>query len=453
MDMAVGSGLGIHIKDAYRFLMQNYHEGDKICLLGFSRGAYTVRCLAGMLHKVGLLPASNGAQVNFAYDFYKDDTPNGWKMSAEFKKTFCTDVNVYFVGLWDCVASVGFFPRKLPFSKSPTNSIRYFRHAMALDEHRAKFKVCQWQHQNPDIKRATTFDNTPMAQFSRGIRRTGILKLIGKDKPNMVTINGNAQLNGHTNGLKHTHSISSDDKDDDQGKLEAEFDAYDTARRKHRLLETDALEVWFMGAHADIGGGAVANETRHMLSRIPLRWMIRQCFECNTGIAFDTAILAEMGMDIYTLWPKCKSISKPPTGPSPDLFEKYESKVFPPLHRRSAFLDFIEGNDDKQVFHMDHRLAHLPETTEDHFDGLAPVNDQLVEAKGWWILEIWPVKIRVLTKGEEGWEKRVRMNMGRYRAIRETTPKMHWTVERMIEEGKYTVKGRITRSTHWQIVA
>jgi uncharacterized protein (DUF2235 family) len=48
MDMAVGSGLGIHIKDAYRFLMQNYREGDRICLLGFSRGAYTVRCLAGM---------------------------------------------------------------------------------------------------------------------------------------------------------------------------------------------------------------------------------------------------------------------------------------------------------------------------------------------------------------------------------------------------------------------
>lgn len=84
-DMAIGSGLGIHIKDAYRFLMQNYREGDKICLLGFSRGAYTVRCLSGMLHKVhlmsslcwfermlteaqvGLLPAGNGAQVNFAY--------------------------------------------------------------------------------------------------------------------------------------------------------------------------------------------------------------------------------------------------------------------------------------------------------------------------------------------------------------------------------------------------
>jgi uncharacterized protein (DUF2235 family) len=68
-DMAVGSGLGIHIQDAYSFLMQNYHEGDKICLLGFSRGAYTVRCLAGMLHKVGLLPPGNSAQLNFAYKY------------------------------------------------------------------------------------------------------------------------------------------------------------------------------------------------------------------------------------------------------------------------------------------------------------------------------------------------------------------------------------------------
>jgi uncharacterized protein (DUF2235 family) len=33
--------LGIHIKEAYKFLMQNYRDGDKICLLGFSRGAYT----------------------------------------------------------------------------------------------------------------------------------------------------------------------------------------------------------------------------------------------------------------------------------------------------------------------------------------------------------------------------------------------------------------------------
>jgi hypothetical protein len=458
-DMAVGSGLGIHIKDAYRFLMQNWREGDKICLLGFSRGAYTVRCLAGMLHKVGLLPASNGAQVNFAYDFYKDDSEDGWKMSAEFKKTFCTDVNVYFVGLWDCVASVGFLPRKLPFSKSPTNSIHYFRHAMALDEHRAKFKVCQWQHTDPDLQRRATFDNTPQAQISRGFKKTGVLKLLGKGKPATVPLNGNAHTNGHSNGyangFKRAHTHDSDEKKGKQDELEREFDAYDAARRRHGTVKTDALEVWFMGGHADIGGGAVKNEERHKLAQIPLRWMLRQCFECDTGIAFDVSALCEMGMDVHTLWPSCKPISKPPTGPSPDLFEHYEKKLFPAIQRRSIFLNFKDkkNDEDKEVFHTDHRLAHLSECTEDHFDGMSPVNDMLKIAKGWWILELWPVKIRVLCSGGEGWEKKVRMNMGRYRAIRESNPKMHWTVERMVEDGKYTVKGRTERNTSWEVVA
>ncbi|KAG8951723.1 hypothetical protein FRC04_005744 [Tulasnella sp. 424] len=43
--------LDIHIMDGYRFLMKHYNEGDTVCMFGFSRGAYTARCLAGMLNK------------------------------------------------------------------------------------------------------------------------------------------------------------------------------------------------------------------------------------------------------------------------------------------------------------------------------------------------------------------------------------------------------------------
>jgi uncharacterized protein (DUF2235 family) len=104
-----------------------------------------------MLHKVGLLPAYNTAQIDFAYRFYKDETPDGWKLSLEFKKAFCQNVDVYFIGIWDCVASVGLIPRQLPFSKSPSNGTHHFRHAMALDEHRAKFKICQWQREDAAV--------------------------------------------------------------------------------------------------------------------------------------------------------------------------------------------------------------------------------------------------------------------------------------------------------------
>lgn len=129
--------------------MNNYQEGDRICLFGFSRGAYTARALAGMLHKVGLLPAHNQAQIVFAWHYYKLDTKYGWKMSSEFKRTFSIDVNVHFLGCWDTVASVGIIPRILPFAKTNNTSVRYFRHAIALDERRAKFKPAFWLQRVP----------------------------------------------------------------------------------------------------------------------------------------------------------------------------------------------------------------------------------------------------------------------------------------------------------------
>ena len=48
----------------------------------------------------------------------------------------------------------------------------------------------------------------------------------------------------------------------------------------------------------DVGGGSVPNGTRHSLARIPLRWMIRECFRCNTGIIFDAAQLQAVGLRV-----------------------------------------------------------------------------------------------------------------------------------------------------------
>ena len=76
--------------------------GDKICLFGFSRGAYTARALAGMLHKVGLLPANNHQQIPFAYQMYSRSDAAGWDQSTQFKKAFSIDVTIEFIGVW-CV--------------------------------------------------------------------------------------------------------------------------------------------------------------------------------------------------------------------------------------------------------------------------------------------------------------------------------------------------------------
>jgi|SRR5882762_2121045 uncharacterized protein (DUF2235 family) len=77
--------------------------GDRICLFGFSRGGYTARALAGMIHKVGILPAGNYRQVHVAFNYFcRGDNP-GWDKAdwpKEFKKSFCNDAAIEFLGVW-----------------------------------------------------------------------------------------------------------------------------------------------------------------------------------------------------------------------------------------------------------------------------------------------------------------------------------------------------------------
>ncbi len=202
-----------------------------------------------------------------------------------------------------------------------------------------------------------------------------------------------------------------------------------------------------------------------MLSRIPLRWMIRQTFECNTGILFNTAALAETGIDVPTVWPVYKPLKKPICGPSPKTLELFEKGELPPLRRRSTALgvdDALPKDSLKKETHDDLFLSGprrsmeldlLPEQVEDYFDACAPINDQLVQAKGWWILEFWPVKVRIQRKDSDDWEKHVRMNMGRYRAVQDKEPNVHWTVDMRIKDGAYKNRARADRGAIWKVVA
>ena len=349
---------------------------------------------------------------------------------------------------------VGFIPRMLPFSKSPTNTIAYFRHAMALDEHRAKFNVCQWQQQDPDADQ-NIIDNTPHAKFKAWKRR-----LFRRSKPSSSKV-----ANGHEN----TSSSSKGDvvkDDEEQQKFASQFDS--TAKALLGRGKTDVKEVWFAGCHCDVGGGAVPNTERHMLSRIPLRWMIRQTFECDTGILFLSERLGEMGLDLETLWPIYKPPTKPIVGPTPGHSESYASRELPPLTRRPTALSLKKTKTDEagkdQGANTTTNELLPPEQTQDHLDALSPLNDELVLARSWWILEFWPVKLHIQRKihNIERWEQRLGMNLGRHRAVTELEPKMHWTVQVKIDEspvgkGKakrgYRIRNRVDRDAVWRVVA
>ncbi|KAG8680219.1 hypothetical protein FRC11_002790, partial [Ceratobasidium sp. 423] len=289
MDMALATGLSIHVRGGYEFLMQNYTEGDKISLFGFSRGAYTARALAGMLHKVGLLPAYNHEQVPFAYKMFKRDDAEGWKMSNGFKRAFCIDVKIDFVGVFDTVNSVGIIPRELPFART-NYLIRVFRHAVALDERRAKFKANMWGRATEDEEklgadgkrgiyiRKKTLSGVNLSSFVKGWEEV-VDKMKGdhgKDKDGHPKEKEGRKKKSEDAEPRGDH----DHEDDDEKKSGhghapevSHHEGQDCSTAEEREHETDVKEVWFAGAHCDVGGGSVPNETKNNLARIPLRWM------------------------------------------------------------------------------------------------------------------------------------------------------------------------------------
>jgi uncharacterized protein (DUF2235 family) len=152
LGLAIGYGLERDVRDAYAFLMQHFQAGDTLFLFGFSRGAYTVRAVASVLHMYGLLPAGNEPLVPYAIRMLsavnRSKQPNeAFALAAQFRTTFRGPVcKPHFVGVWDTVSSVGWIenPLRLPYSASNPD-IAIGRHAVALDERRAFFRTNLWR--------------------------------------------------------------------------------------------------------------------------------------------------------------------------------------------------------------------------------------------------------------------------------------------------------------------
>jgi len=160
LGMAVGYGLSNDVALAYGFLMEQYSEGDKVFLFGFSRGAYTVRAVCSLLHMYGLIRPLNESLVPYAIRMMlaitrarpgntkEEDAIRGYfELADAFRNTMSrTDCKPWFVGVWDTVSSIGWIanPLKLPFVTNNPD-IGVGRHAVSIDEHRAFFRSHLWR--------------------------------------------------------------------------------------------------------------------------------------------------------------------------------------------------------------------------------------------------------------------------------------------------------------------
>lgn len=151
----MGRGINHQIRNAYGYLASRYRPGDKIFLLGFSRGAYAVRSLAGIIDMIGLLRADQATERNIrtAYRHYEcTQESHGAKTFAE---THCHDnVEIEMIGVWDTVKSLGLnapviwrfsIARNAFHNHELGASVKNGYQALAHDENRVAYSPVMWE--------------------------------------------------------------------------------------------------------------------------------------------------------------------------------------------------------------------------------------------------------------------------------------------------------------------
>jgi uncharacterized protein (DUF2235 family) len=160
--LAFGAGLLDKVQEAYGYLMDHWEPGDQVFLFGFSRGAYTARVLAGLLHTLGLMPRGGANMLPYVTRLYRGTRGAGargaagsnedyWTLCDEFRWTFARPVPgdkadqrrfpVHFLGVWDTVSSVGWVWDPATYRFTAHNpSIAVIRHAVSIDERRWFFR-------------------------------------------------------------------------------------------------------------------------------------------------------------------------------------------------------------------------------------------------------------------------------------------------------------------------
>ncbi|KAB8072985.1 hypothetical protein BDV29DRAFT_158011 [Aspergillus leporis] len=338
-DSAVGSSFAEHVMGGYKFLMRYYTPGDDIYFIGFSRGAYIARFLAEMLDYVGLLEAGNEELTRFAWKTFakwqqrRGDTDEDLKAREElfnymkaFRETFSRPITrIKFMGLFDTVNSVPRFEsawmQRSKFPYTARSSAKVIRHAVGIDERRAKFrqdlisevKPCSGKKKQPHWKRhlprlhhtAEKPEDVPAivvnggngespalqrhgetesvyrsvrssnesvysashryrAPVQHGQRKLGLaVPMLTASREDLASIkSGHSSLH-----VPHEHARAEDDYDDEE-------------------TPQDIQEVWFPGGHADIGGGWKPSENESWpLSHAPLVWMVQEAQKA--GLQFD----------------------------------------------------------------------------------------------------------------------------------------------------------------------
>lgn len=218
---ALGNGIYENVAECYRFLVENYRAGDQIFLFGFSRGAFTVRSVSGLIRLFGIVrPDARPLMPLMLRAYFADQghSKRRHELADDIKLHFTDEVGreakVHFIGVWDTVATVGVLVKQRISANANVAEKPYghIRQAVSVGEYRAQFSPRLYEAKHQPL---------PARE---------------QDKPQRWS------------------------------------DPHDQSGRSFE-------QRWFCGVHVDVGGGA--DERVRELAYIPLRWLVAEAEGCG----------------------------------------------------------------------------------------------------------------------------------------------------------------------------
>ncbi|MBB6562074.1 uncharacterized protein (DUF2235 family) [Acidovorax soli] len=284
---AFGAGLGLGAQNrvvlAYNFLLNNYQAGDQVYIFGFSRGAYQARVLASMLQYVGLpdkppqltvakgvTPRTFSEQVQYVSAMYDE-----MREAFLHRRYPCTIARVRgglnsdgstayqsrpvaVLGLWDTVGALGGGVSGWPARLLHKGDIR----ALHVDIDEPNQRYGDQLHNVENVLHAVSLDDNREWIFT----------------PLLVTrqhLLSNKRLPRRSDPLAKIHDNCPEGTPDAV--------APSDLQGQPKLIE----EIWFPGAHSDVGGGYVGSD----LSGLSLNWMVTMLNHVEAGIEAKQRLL------------------------------------------------------------------------------------------------------------------------------------------------------------------
>lgn len=323
LSSATGLGITQNIIDCYAAILRLWEPGDRIYLIGFSRGAYTVRCVAGVLGLCGIPTqgangeplkrdlASAGAlareAVKEVYQFGNSVKGDPYRsvrleLAGQFRGRYASaapndkdlsNAYPYFIGVWDTVAALGLTAgrtlglavglaavvggiavvgnllRALLISGDRFTATSYWSMFAAILGALLAVAALAWFR---TYVKWTTKSSWP---WWKTLHVTG-----------WRTTFYDTELSRHVQHARHALAIDENRKDFDRVPWTVGPDAATMERQGGKIW---LAQMWFAGVHSDVGGSYIENEAR--LSDIALRWMLDEATDLSEPLHVDRSVL------------------------------------------------------------------------------------------------------------------------------------------------------------------